>query len=78
MQHWSLEKINIFLQYIIESKKFKYILITNCCNQVTDNTDILIGAFRPLSCNFYPLKKYNPIKLYNYNTKEVSLIQLDV
>jgi hypothetical protein len=78
LQHWSLNKINNFLEYIVESKKFKYILITNCCNQETDNTDILIGQFRPLSCEFFPLKKYNPIKLYNYNTKEVSLIQLNV
>jgi hypothetical protein len=78
LQHWSLDKINIFLQYIIKSKKFKYILITNCCNQLTDNTDILIGDFRHLSCDFFPLKKYNPIKLYNYDTKEVSLIQLNV
>jgi hypothetical protein len=78
LQHWSLDKINIFLQYIIESKKFKYILITNCCNQLTDNTDILVGEFRHLSCNFLPLKKYNPIKIYNYDTKEVSLIQLNV
>jgi hypothetical protein len=78
LQHWSLDKINIFLQYIIESKKFKYILITNCCNQLTDNTDILVGEFRHLSCDFFPLKKYNPIKLYNYDTKEVSLIQLNV
>ena len=78
LQHWSLNKINNFLEYIVESKKFKYILITNCCNQETDNTDILIGQFRPLSCEFFPLKKYNPIKLYNYNTKEVLLIQLNV
>lgn len=78
LQHWSLDKINIFLEYIVESKKFKYILITNCCNQHIDNTDILVGQFRPLNCSFFPLKKYNPIKLYNYDTKEVSLIQLDV
>jgi hypothetical protein len=78
LQHWSLDKINIFLQYIIESKKFKYILIINCCHQLTDNIDILVGEFRPLSCDFLPLKKYNPIKLYNYDTKEVSLIQLNI
>lgn len=76
LQHWSLDKINIFLDYLIESKKFKYILIINCCNQVKDNTNILVGQFRDLSCDFYPLKKYNPIKLYNYDTKEVSVIKI--
>jgi hypothetical protein len=75
LQHWALDKIYIFLDYLIESKKFKYILIINCCNQVNDNTDILVGQFRGLSCDFFPLKKYNPIKLYNYATKEVSLIK---
>lgn len=78
LQHWSLDKINIFLEYIIKSKKFKYILITNCCYQKTNNTDILIGEFRPLSCDFFPLKKFNPIKLFTYDTKEVSLIKINM
>ena len=76
IQHWSLKNINTFLDYLVENKKFKYILICNCCNQTEDNTDILNGEFRPLSCNFFPLKKYNPMKLLNYHSKEVSLIEL--
>jgi len=77
LQHWSLNEINFFLDYLIEKKKFKYILICNCCNQNEDNTEIPVGSWRPLSCNYYPLKKYNPIKLYNYNTKEVSVITIN-
>jgi hypothetical protein len=75
MQHWSLEYIYNFLDYLIESKKFKYILICNCCNNAQDNTDIINGHFRSLSCDYLPLKKYNPTKLYNYNTKEVCVIE---
>jgi hypothetical protein len=74
LQHWSLDSIYNFLDYLIDSKKFKYILICNCCNQKQDDTDIENGSGRPLSCKYFPLKKYNPIKLYNYNTKEVSII----
>jgi hypothetical protein len=73
LQHWKMCEIYNFLDYLIESKKFKYILIINCCGQLTDNPDNE-GRSIPLSINFLPLKKYNPIKLLNYHTKEVSVI----
>jgi len=74
IQHWSLSTIYNFLDYLVESKKFKYILICNCCFQNTNDTDINTGSFRCLSCDYLPLKKYNPKKVYNYNTKEVCVI----
>jgi trans-aconitate methyltransferase len=74
IQHWALDDIYTFLDYLVEYKKFKYILICNCCDQLQDNTDIQVGQWRPLSCDYFPLKKYNPIKLYNYRTKEISVI----
>ena len=76
IQHWDLDNIYKFLNYLIEYKKFKYILICNCCYQTEDNTNIQIGDFRPLSCEYFPLKKYNPTKLYNYHSKEVSVIKI--
>ena len=76
LQHWTLDNIYKFIDYLIETKKFKYILICNCCNQTIDNTDIMNGEWRPLSSNYLPLKKYNPIILLKYNTKEVSLIKI--
>ena len=75
LQHWSLDKIYIFLDYLVYNKKFKYILICNCSYQKIDNTDIKDGRFRPLSCDYFPLKKYNPKKLLNYLTKEISVIE---
>ena len=76
IQHWSLDNIYTFLDYLVEEKKFKYILICNCCNQRYDDTNIENGEFRPLSCHYFPLKKYNPTKLYNYHSKEVSVIEI--
>ena len=76
IQHWSLDNIYTFLDYLVEYKKFKYILICNCCYQTQNNTTIENGDFRPLSCDYFPLKKYNPIKLYNYHSKEVSVIEI--
>jgi hypothetical protein len=74
IQHWSLDNIYKFIDYLVENKKFKYILICNCCDQTRDNTNIQNGDWRQLSCDYLPLKKYNPIKLYNYHSKEVSVI----
>ena len=77
IQHWSLDNIYTFLDYLVENKKFKYILICNCCNQIQHDTNIENGRWRPLSCEYFPLKKYNPTKLYNYHSKEVSIIEIN-
>ena len=76
VMHWSVDNIYTFLDYLVENKKFKYILICNCSHQTQDNIDIQNGDFRHLSCEYFPLKKYDPIKLYNYDSKEVSLIEI--
>jgi hypothetical protein len=76
LQHWRLEKIYLFLDALIESKKFKYILICNCCYQSKDNTTIRSGDFHFLSCDYLPLKKYNPVKVFHYHSKEVCIIDL--
>ncbi len=78
LQHWSLDNIYKFLDYLISSKKYKYILIINCSDQTKDNTDINTGDFRFLSCDFFPLKKYNPIKLYNYNRQKTLIENLNL
>jgi hypothetical protein len=80
IMHWPLDDIYSFLDYLVESKKCKYILICNCCNQLQDNTNIKTGDWRQLSCNYLPLKKYNPKKLYNFMSnveKEVSVIEIN-
>lgn len=78
LHHWPLLHIYNFLDYLVDSKKFKYILICNCSEnpyqETCNDVDIPLGSFRPLSSNFLPLKKYNPIIVYKYDTKEVSVI----
>jgi hypothetical protein len=75
LQHWRIADIYSFLDAIALSKKFKYILICNCCDQEDDNMDLYVtGGFRKLSAKYYPLLRYDPIILYKYHTKEVSLI----
>jgi len=77
LQHWDLQSIYTFMDFLVDSKKFKYIIICNCCNQNEDNTDIITGSGRPLSSLFLPLRKYKPVNMFYYNTKEVSIIKLE-
>lgn len=77
IQHWSSDDINTFLEYLIENKKCKYILLCNCSYQTQDNRILDSDGFGALSCDYLPLKKFNPTKLYNYNTKEVSVIEIE-
>ena len=82
IQHWCTAEIYSFLDHVVDNKKFKYILITNCDFQTRDDEDFnyetAISAIRMrgISAKFLPLKKYSAEILYNYSTKEVSLITL--
>lgn len=81
LQHWMLKDIYALLDCLTETKKFKYILIINCCDQTKNYTSIddnnfQTGDWRKLSARFLPLSKYKPKIVLNYNTKEVSLISL--
>jgi len=76
IQHWSVNNIYSFLDYLVSSKKFKFILIINCCQQRIDNPIGNDGEYIELNCNFLPLKKYNPKRLFNYANKEISIIEV--
>jgi hypothetical protein len=73
LQHWKMDEIYTFMDFLVEKNLFKYILICNCCNQTVDNPENE-GRSTPLSIHYLPLKKYYPVKLYMYYTKEVSVI----
>lgn len=77
LQHWTNDDIQKFLD--AHKNKFKYIIITNNSGQVSDWEDSLRPHIetRPLSANFYPLKKYNAEIMLTTNInepKETSLI----
>jgi hypothetical protein len=75
--HWKNDEINTFLSYIITEKKCKYILICNGNYQKYDNQDIKnTGDWRPLSVKYLPLKQFNPKILFEYDVKEISLIDI--
>ena len=74
LQHLCNKDINDLLSYLVEYKKYKYILICNCCNQKNNNDNINNGEWRPLSALKQPLSIFKPQILFTYNTKEVSII----
>lgn len=76
LSYWTNECIINLLTYIIQSKKAKYILITNCCYQKVDNLDVELGKFRPLTAELSPLKDFGAVPIFKYRTKEISLISL--
>jgi hypothetical protein len=73
LEHWNYNQIYDFLDYLINSKKFKYILICNCSYQTDDSSDSPTGLFRPLNINNYPLNEFNLTKVFKYKSKEVYL-----
>jgi hypothetical protein len=75
LQHWNTPEIYTLLDYLVDNKKFKYILIINCKSQGKDDRTIRTGAGGGLVSSMYPLKKYNAKCLYEYGTKEVSVIE---
>lgn len=72
LQHWRNSEITAFLDEVVNN--FKFILITNSSPQEKDWQDTP-EKNRPLSCKFYPLKKYNIKHLFNSGEKEVSIIE---
>ena len=74
--HWTVEEIYDFLDYLVSSRKYKKILICNCKQQYKDNPSNK-NRLTYFSAKMLPLKKYNPIILLQYNTKEVSVIDVE-
>jgi hypothetical protein len=75
VQHWPNTDLNTMLQYICESRKYKYILLCNCCCQKYDDEDTYAGGFRGLNSHMSPLNKYPVQSLFKYASKEVCYIK---
>lgn len=75
LQHLNNHMVYSFLDYIVNEKLAKYIIICNCSNQEYDDQDLSeIGQTRPLNAKYYPLKKYSPFIVKEYSTKQISVI----
>lgn len=84
MQHWDDASTKEFVDWIIDSKKFKFVLITNCSSGLVGmSQEGCTGGWRGLSCEhpifkdkgFLPVLKYHTKEVMLYHTKEVILYQ---
>lgn len=75
LQHWTNKEITTFLDNV--KNQFKFVLISNSLTQSEDWQETPFRN-RPLSCKFYPLKKYDVELIANFGEKEVSLIKREV
>jgi hypothetical protein len=79
LQHWSNEEIYAFMDKLIASRLYSYILICNCKPCANDlknkKEDIITGDWRPLAVNEFPLLKYNLKVVFQYYTKQVCLLE---
>lgn len=77
LQHWPYKTIIEVMDYLVHANKYKYIIVVNCYKSAdpkVSSADIEPGGWRPLSISKYPLNRYGGVKLYNWDTKEVSII----
>lgn len=73
LQHWTDVEISRFMSFQSRTKRYKYILITNCSYNDNITKYIKTGEFRTLNKEHVVLKKYNLIELFKYNTKTTLL-----
>lgn len=85
LQHWPVDKIVTFMNGLVQSRKYKHILIINTKPSwaMQPGVDIVMGWFRGLSALEPPLDRYNAKVLCEYcignqswgpDIKEVSII----
>jgi len=76
-QYITNKDIQTILDYLIESKKCKYIIMCNTFNQNWENEDCSNHQYgRGLITHMFPLRKYKYTHLFYFNTKQVSLLQI--
>jgi hypothetical protein len=74
LQHWTDNEITQALDYFTSSKRYKYILITNCSYVTHRNIDTA-GDFRTLPIQYPILQKYQLKEVLQYYSKTTSLIE---
>ena len=72
LSYWTNEEIYKFMDYVVNTKRCKYILLINdYCNESNEIDGVF---FRNLNYDTIPLSKYSPSKIYEYNHKQINLI----
>lgn len=73
LQHWPNDQIIVFLQRMIDSRCFKFLLITNSSHE-GNNRDTSLGGFRPLNPMCEPLVSFSPHIILTFGGKTTAII----
>lgn len=76
LHHWPNAEVNKFLDSLIQSKRFRYLFITNDCAQVSDSIDTHMGGYRALSFDKQPLNRLRVKTRVSVHHKEMGVIDL--
>ena len=77
LHHWPNEWINNFLKWAIESKRWKYLIMTQDCGQHEDGADTYLGGYRALHPALMPLAPFHLKTIVPYLHKSVLLLELN-
>ena len=72
LTYWTNEEIYKCMDYLVNTKRCKYILLINDYSKVSNESGSFF--FRNLNYDTIPLSKYSPSKLYEYNHKQILFI----
>lgn len=75
LHHWPNDKIRSWLVALIQSKKFKAIIITVDRNQQTDSQDCYLGGYRALDYRMRPLSLFGFSLLAEYLHKSILIYE---
>lgn len=74
LQHWTNRMIQTWLDWLVQSGKYRWIVLTNDANQLSPCQDTHLGGCRGLQPNWPPLKRFRPQTILTYQHKAVVLL----
>jgi len=76
LQHWLDKEVTDFLDKVLSSGKYKYILSINCdCDENSREPLGFVGGWRRLGASHFILQKYGFMSVFKYQTKSVCLLK---
>lgn len=76
LHHWPKADIVRFLDTLIESKKYKAIIVITDCQQHSNEQDCHLGGYRALSFSMSPLNKYQFTNVASIRNKRLGVLTL--
>lgn len=77
LHHWPTKLIVSWLDSLIESKKWKHLLLCQDLQQYGDTQDCHLGGYRGLNPKMFPLNRYKIVKTINIHHKYIVIVSTE-